>query len=95
VFTPQMVEAMIKASGGVPVVVGAVSTWGHRDTFDEPMDNGGAEAMVTQDVITVATGILPALSHRAAISVNGENLVVGQHQRIDDGALTRIEIEAP
>jgi hypothetical protein len=92
-FTPQEIEAMIRATGGVPVVVGAVSTWGHRDLIDRPVLEDGAEVLVEVDTVKVATGILPALSRGTAITVDGEALEVAEHRRVEDGAQTLIELE--
>lgn len=84
---------MIQDTGGVPVVYGGISTWGHRDVATEVALQDGAEVVVTQDVVRVATGILAALAELQPITVDGEQLKVGEHRRIDDGSLTLIELQ--
>lgn len=94
-FTPQKIESMIRTTGGVPVVLGAVSTWGHRETTDEVGMDEGAEVSFVVDTVKVATGILTGLRNDAAITVAGEALKVGEHRRTEDGAITVIELQEP
>lgn len=89
--TPGQIEAMIRGSGGVPVVAGAVTTWGHLDTVDElVLDQDGAAMSGTRLVLKVATGILPPLRNRAVLTVDGTSYQVREHAREGDGALTRV-----
>lgn len=85
---------MIRVTGGKVVTVGGVDTYGHRDEAEEPaLGNDGAAVFVTMDVVRVATGILPQLSYGEPITVDGENLVIGSHRRIEDGDVTEIELQ--
>lgn len=83
---------MIEDTGGVPVVVGAVSSWGHRENIDAVELEEGGEVMISRDTVRVATGIFPALPQGAAISVEGEALVIAESRRVRDGSMTVIEL---
>lgn len=91
-LTASRTEMMIKRTGGVPVTLGAVTTWGHRDTEQVPVLDDGAEVMATRDRLKVATGILSGVAQDAAITVDGESLYVGDAYRIEDGSITVIEL---
>lgn len=92
-FTPQVLEEMIRATGGKEVVVGAASTWGHRELIDQVVFDDGAEVQAQVDTVRVATGILPALPQGTAITVDGEALVVGEARKVEDGSITLIELQ--
>lgn len=89
--SPALIEALIQASGGVPVVYGAGNTYGHLDEADESVhgEEGGA-VYGTERLVRVATGILPALKNQTAITVGGTAYRIRDHRRIDDGAMTAI-----
>lgn len=92
-FTPQQNEAMLKATGGVPVVFGGVTTYGHHETYDgEFFEEDRAPVYGVVDAVLVATGILPALKVRQAITVNGVAKKVLGHRRPEEhgGDLTLI-----
>ncbi len=90
-FTPQSIERMIRATGGVEVTYGAVTTWGHRDIVEgEYVGEEGAGVYGTLDTLKVATGLLAGLKNNQPITVEGETFKVADHRRIEDGALTRI-----
>ena len=90
-FGGSLIQAQLEATGALPVVLGGVSTIGH---VDEPqpefLEEGDVQVIGGGKQVTIETGTLPALAVNAAITVNGEAMIVHRHQRIDDGALTRI-----
>lgn len=43
-FSPQRIERMIERTGGVPVVIGDVATWGHLDPAGEAFGAGGGKS---------------------------------------------------
>lgn len=91
---PGELEAMIRATGGVPVQYGGRATWGHLDTADESAFDG-AEVIGTELSVAVATGTLGRLEVDAAITVDGTEYVVRDHRRVQDGATTRIWLAEP
>lgn len=86
---PLKLERMIRSSGGVPVELGADSTFGHRDTSDDVVFQE-AGVYGTEDLVRVPTGRLPGLKVGVTITVDGETKTVVDHRRIDDGAMTAI-----
>jgi hypothetical protein len=92
VLSPQEIEAMIEDTGGVPVLVGVVSSWGHREHVDAVELEEGGEVMISRDTVRVATGIFPAIPQGTAITVDGEALVIAESRRVRDGAMTIIEL---
>lgn len=88
---PDALEAMIEDTEGVPVVHGAVNTWGH---FDEPHDVVFTDGQVhaADRTVTVAAGKLPAVRIDDAITVDGNAYTVRDRQRIEDGALLVIAL---
>ena len=76
---------------GVPVSVGTVEARGlldrrGRDVLDE---EGRAGVGVTDTVVTIQTGSLPA-TVGGSIVVNGESLVIAGARAIEDGMLTEL-----
>lgn len=94
-FTSAELEQMIRATGGVAVVYGGTTTYGHRELVGEVVLQDGAEVEAEIDTVRVATGILSGLAQGAAITVGGESLVIGEYRRVGDGLETLIELEEP
>lgn len=88
-FTAAQTALMIRATGGIAVVVGASSTWGHYDVSDAGVFDS-AEVLAAEPHVTVPTGVLTGLEIGAAITVDGTAYTVRDHRRIEDGGLTRI-----
>lgn len=73
--TPAEIEAMFRLTDGKTVVYGGVTTYGHREAAafyagDDPRVTG------TEDVVTVARGLLPNLKKHGPIVVDDEALQV-------------------
>lgn len=76
---------------GVPVSVGTVEARGLLDRRgrDVLSEEGMAGVGVTDTVVTIETGALPAVVG-GAITVNGESLRVAATRAIEDGMLTEL-----
>lgn len=88
---PDALEALIEDSEGVPVVYGAVSTWGH---LDEPHDVVFTDGQVhaTDRTVTAVAAKLGAVRIDDEIDVDGVTYSVRNRQQIDDGALIVIAL---
>jgi hypothetical protein len=87
------IQAMIRATGGVTIQLGGVSTLGHVDQINQAIQIGEAHSASTKALqldVTVETGVLVALANDVAIIVDGAAWRVGGFKQIDDGALTVI-----
>ena len=83
-MTPEDVESLLQGSGGVGVVHAGVSTWGHLGSTDERLF-AESEVVAEQRFVKVATGVLPNLAIGGPIEVDGVQLEVLAHQRLDEG----------
>lgn len=84
-------ERRIKATGGVPVSLGADSTYGHEEIADQvAVGSGTVEVVGTAQSVVVPTGALSGIATGAAITVDGASYTVRDHRREEDGKLTRI-----
>ena len=94
-FTAADTEAMLRATGGVPVVYGSQSTWGHYDKASARAFDG-TEVLATVPSVVIAAGALAGLAIGQPITVDGTAYVIrdfGAGQEYDtppDGGLTRI-----
>lgn len=87
------IDAMIAATGGVDVTVGATTVKGLVDIADESVLQGQAADFVGHVVsVTVKTGALTGLAEGVALTADGVNYQVMRVQQIDDGALTLIHV---
>lgn len=84
-----LLEALLKDSGGVAVVMGASSTYGHLDVADEVLLQ---EAGVTgaKYTLTIADGTLPGVRQDSELTADGDLYEVRRRERVDDGALLRL-----
>lgn len=112
-LSAQQTERMIRRTGGVrvryaPAVGDLVATYGHRDTADgtvlDELERRGQGARGVSDMLTVATGILPAaaLLPDAVLDVETaagldefEPRWVRDAWRVEDGGQTRIALALP
>lgn len=86
---------MLRATGGLPVVLGGVETVGHIDRRHEEVPPGEATGTIAHVVeITVPTGALPALAVGATLTCDGATYRVRSIREMDDGGLTVIGVEA-
>lgn len=94
--SPQEIEMTIEDAGGVPVVIGEVSTWGHIDIGTEHGFGSGTGADSTggrsakDRIVTVAALDFPALVEGAAITVDGVAEQVRAFRPDSDGSVIRI-----
>lgn len=87
------IEAMIRATAGVPVTLGGVDTWGAPDRVD-PGTPGGYDIppnIGPRGAVAVATGVLsgpPSVDD--PITVDGEAAVVLDLRELEDGELIEV-----
>lgn len=81
-------EAMIQATGGVAVTVGAESTYGHRLT--RWVESGrGPEVLVPFTGVKVPAGVVPTSPEGTAVTLGAESWKVhGVDTDEDDGGMT-------
>jgi len=89
--TASQLESRYRASGGVEVTLGAVTTWGHFDE-DDAVEGDDFEVVVAGPRVTVASGIFPAIARGAGITVDGEAFKIVEPLRIRGGAETLIRL---
>lgn len=80
-ITAAMTVSLLQATGGVAVVVGAQTTYGHYERVPwETGGEGGAGTLTTHPSVVIADGILTAVGPRkgigTAITVNGTAWVI-------------------
>lgn len=84
-----LLEGMLEISGGVVVVMGASSTYGHLDAPGEVvLQDAGIRGV--NFTLTIATGRLPGVRQNSALVVNGTSYNVRDVEPLDDGSLTRL-----
>lgn len=93
-FEPGEIAEMIRDTGGVPVVFGAMSTWGHFEVVDE-LVMPGAEIVVGAPTLVIETDSLPGLEQDDELLVDGRPWAVRYTMRIRDGRETRILLREP
>jgi hypothetical protein len=88
----ELLEGMLRDSGGVEVVSGATRTWGHVDVADEVLlQEAGVKG--AKLVLTIATGRLSAAQDTEVTVKTGlhaDDYTVRDSMREDDGALTKL-----
>jgi hypothetical protein len=83
-------EQMLQDTGGVAVLLGDQSTWGHFEIMDEVVLSD-TEVLVAAPTVLVATGRIPTgFAIGDPIMVGTEDWFNRDHRRIDEGGLTRI-----
>ena len=86
-------QALIDASGGVPVTVGATTANGLRRVRDdqESLESGPSFLTSTEvSVIVRTTTFAGLLTRGAAITVEGVVYKIVRAEQIEDGGLTRV-----
>ena len=83
------IEAMLRATGGVQVVAGAETTWGHYEIVDEALYDT-AQVIGAAETVLIATGRITTPAVGSPITVAGTTYTVRDARREDDGALLRI-----
>lgn len=88
-----LLESMLRDADGVEVLHDSERTWG---TLERPTDELGLGPGVRDDAreLTVATGLL-TLVRDDVYRVDGEDLRLRGSRKIEDGALTVLELSAP
>lgn len=83
-------EQMLQDTGGVAVLIGDRSTWGHFEIADEVILSD-TEVLVAAPTVVVVTGRIPAgYAIGDPIMVGKEDWFNRDHRRFDEGGLTRI-----
>ena len=83
-LTPAEEEALLEGTGGVPVVFGEESSWGHLDVFEVPVLQGNVETVATRRGVRVVASLVTAVEGQT-ITVNGTAEVVRDRRRVEDG----------
>lgn len=85
-------EAQIQDTGGVAVVLGSNSTYGHFDQIDEVVMDGDTQGVIVgSPSVVIPTGALGVgMEIGEVVQVGGTPYTIRDHRRVDDGALTRI-----
>lgn len=90
-FNASDIDAMIVATGGVDIVLGATTVKGLLDIADESLLQGQAADFLGNTLsIVVKTGALPGVVEGSSVTADGIACRVMRVQQIDDGALTLI-----
>ena len=85
-------DYVLEDAGGVDVSYGSgISGHGILDEVEEvELETGRVLGM--RRVVIVRTSTFPGLQNDSAITVGGVSYTIRDHERIDEGALTRIQL---
>jgi hypothetical protein len=79
---------------GVPVIYGAYTTTGFLDETQEMDALGGFKSMIHQTkILTFDTCSLPGIKASDAIMVDGTNYTVCHVMQVDDGRISKADLQ--